>query len=62
MVRCGQDLNASGRIPVATCSESSGDATSFGEVKEFQPEGLINRFCYVHELCDILCCSHFVVP
>jgi len=38
MVSCGQDLNASGRVPVATCSERSGDATSFGEVKEFQPE------------------------
>lgn len=43
MVNCGQDLNAPGRVPLANCSEHSSDATSFGEVKEFQPEWLINR-------------------
>jgi len=43
MVSCGQDLNAPGGVPVTNCSEHSNDPTSFSEVEEFQPEGLINR-------------------
>jgi len=42
MVSCGQDLIAPGGVPVANCSEHSSDPTSFSEVQEFQPEGLIN--------------------